>query len=57
MYTCYKSNFNLLAILCSWGDWFETCLVGNPEDRFSRDVAHMSSWVETWLDESGQKET
>ena len=47
----------MLAILCSWGDWFETRLVGNPEDRFSRDVAHMSSWVETWLDESGQKET
>ena len=40
MYTCYRRNFNSLASLCSWGDWFETCLVGNPKDRFSRDVAH-----------------
>ena len=30
-----------LASLCSWGDWFESCLVWNPEDRFSRDEANM----------------
>ena len=40
--TCYEGNFNFLASLCSWGDWFETCYVGNPEDRFSRDEAHLS---------------
>ena len=25
----------------SWGDWFETRLFRNPEDRFSRDEAHI----------------
>ena len=37
--TCYKRNFNFLASLCSWGDWFEYRFVGNPGDRFSRDEA------------------
>ena len=37
--TCYERKFNLLAGLCSWRDWFETCFVGNPEDKFSRDKA------------------
>ena len=33
--------FQFLASLCSLGDWFETCFVGNPEDRFSRGEAHI----------------
>ena len=37
MLICYKRNFNFIASLCSWGDWFETHFVGNPEDRFCRD--------------------
>ena len=32
--TCYNQIFNFLASLCSWGDWFESHFVGNPEDRF-----------------------
>ena len=39
--TCFKWNLNFLVSLFSWGDWFETCFVGNPEDRFSRDEAHI----------------
>ena len=27
--TCYKRNFNFHASLCSWGDWFDSCFVGN----------------------------
>ena len=34
-------NFNTLAYLCSWAGRFESYLVGNPEYRFSHDVAHM----------------
>ena len=41
IWTCYKGNFNFLASHCSLGDWFETRFVGNPEDRFSRDEAHL----------------
>ena len=44
MLTCYRWNFNFLASLCSWGDWFETRFVGHPEDRFSRDEAQIL-WV------------
>ena len=29
--------FDTLAGLCSWADWFDSYLVENPEDRFSRD--------------------
>ena len=25
---------NILASLCSWGDWFESQFVRNPQDRF-----------------------
>ena len=42
MLTCYRRNFNLLASLCSWGHWFETRFVDNPEDRFCRDEAQMA---------------
>ena len=37
-----QANFNFLASLCSWGDWFESRFVWNPEDMFCRDKAHMS---------------
>ena len=37
--TCYKPNFNFLAGPCNWEEWFESRVAGNPEDRFSRDVA------------------
>ena len=30
-----------LASICSWAGWFESYLVENPEDRFSRDGAQM----------------
>ena len=33
--------FNFLASLCSWASWFESGFVANPEDRFSRDEAHI----------------
>ena len=33
--------FIFLASLCSWGDWFETRFVGNPEDRFCRGEAQI----------------
>ena len=42
--TYYKRNFNFLGSLCSWRDWFEAHFFGNPEDRFSRDKAHLMCW-------------
>ena len=33
-----SKNFKTLAFLCSWTGWFESYLVANLEDRFSRDV-------------------
>ena len=39
-YTCYSQSFKTLASLSSWAGWFESYLVQNPEDRFSRDEAH-----------------
>ena len=41
IYTCLEQNFNFLANPCSRGDWFAPHFVGNPEDRFSRDAAHL----------------
>ena len=32
-------DFKFLASLCSWGDGFETRVVGHTEDRFSHDEA------------------
>ena len=32
-----------LASLCSWAGRFESTLVANPEDRFSRVEAHMAN--------------
>ena len=40
-YTCLIQYFKPLAGFCSRTGRFDSYLVGNPEDRFSRDVAHM----------------
>ena len=37
----YMQNLKPLANLCSWVDRFESYLVANPEDRFSRDEAQI----------------
>ena len=29
-----QAEFQFSNGLCSWGDWFESCFVGNPEDWF-----------------------
>ena len=34
-------NFKTLASFWSWADQFESYLVENPEDRFSRDEAQL----------------
>ena len=34
-------NFNFLASLYSWEDWFGFHFVGRPEDCFSRDEAQL----------------
>ena len=44
----------ILASLCSWADWFESYLVKNPEDRFSRDEAQRQ-WSGTSCKQSGIK--
>ena len=36
----YIGNFMPLASFCCWAGRFESYLVANPEDRFSRDKAH-----------------
>ena len=36
-----SKNFKTLAGLCSWAGRFESYLVANPEDMFSRDETHM----------------
>ena len=38
---CFVQNFKIPDHLCSWVDWFESYLVGNHKDRFSRVKAHM----------------
>ena len=45
IYPCYRRNFNFLASLCSWYDWFESRFVGNPEDRFCHVEAHFIAIV------------
>ena len=37
----YTRNFKPLASLCSWAGRYESNQVGNPEDRFSRNVAQI----------------
>ena len=41
IFSIYIGNFMTLASFFSWADRFESYLVENPEDRFSRDEAHM----------------
>ena len=41
----YIQNFKSLASLCGRAGEFESYLVGNPEDRFSHDVAHIRKGV------------
>ena len=38
-----KVNFNILASLWRWGDWFESRFVRNPKDRFCRVKAQIVS--------------
>ena len=46
-YTCWL-NFSRLAGLHSRANWFESYLVVNPKERFSRDVAHYLSYSWWW---------
>ena len=39
-------NFKPLAIFCCCTAWFVSDLVGNPEDRFSRDAAQLIKIIE-----------
>ena len=39
----YIRNFKTLASFCGCADRFVSYLVENPEDRFSRGVAHMET--------------
>ena len=51
LFTFWKVSYlDLLQVfsLCSWGDWFETRFVGNPQDRFSHDKAQIKEAVEVW---------
>ena len=41
----WSKNFNFLASLCSWADWFESHFVRNPKGRFCHDEAHIYIWV------------
>ena len=43
--SCYVQNLKALASFCSWAGRFESYLVTNHEDRFSRDVAHLCLWL------------
>ena len=38
-----SENFKPLPRFCDCADWFESTLVANPKDRFSRDEAQMSA--------------
>ena len=38
-----QANFNILASLWRWREWFESRFNVNPEDRFCCDKAHMIS--------------
>ena len=44
---CYIQNFKTLASFWSWATRFESQLVGNPEDRFSRDEAQFI-WIHSY---------
>ena len=40
---CYIQSFETLASFCGCADQFESILVANPEDTFSRDVAQIKA--------------
>ena len=46
--TCYSQNFKTLANPISWAGRFESFLVANPEDRFSRDKAQLDRVKRIW---------
>ena len=48
MCTCNRWNFDFVASLCSWKDWFLSRFFGDPEDRFSRDEAQMYLVLQLW---------
>ena len=39
--TRQAQNFDILASVCSFADWFESYFVGTPEDSFSLVEDHM----------------
>ena len=41
---CFR-NIDSLAILCGCTARFVSCLVGNPEDRFSQNEAHIDLYI------------
>ena len=43
IYSTIPLNFRPLAILCGCTAWLVWDLVGNPEDRFSHNEAHISA--------------
>ena len=46
------TSFNFLASLLSQGDWFETCFVGNLEDRITRvETSYISVVCSTALEQ------
>ena len=54
--TCYIRNFKILASFCGCAGQFEPTLVAHPEDRFSRDKAHLfSDGFFTWTDGSSPR--
>ena len=36
----YSRNFKPLCSFCGCAGWFESYLIANPDDRFSRDMAY-----------------
>ena len=42
------AKFQYSSYFGSWAGWFEIRIVGNPEDRFSRDEAQLLSGVGDW---------
>ena len=44
----YIRNFKTLASFCHCAGQFESALVANAEDRFSRDEAHLFCWTVIW---------
>ena len=49
----FIAEISRLASLCSWAGWFESYLVGNPDDRFFRDEAQILCMQEYSLEHMG----